>query len=111
MTYTPVPDTPVSSTLLAMTGASIERCDLSDRELMIARVAALAASGAPAGSYALNAGPAMESSLTLEDAQGILVAVAPIVGTARTMTAVGEIAKGLGLLLALAEDDVDADAG
>ena len=43
MSYTPVPDTPLLDTLFAMAGASIDRCDLSDRELMIARIAALAA--------------------------------------------------------------------
>ena len=33
MSYTQVPDTPVAATILAMTAASLERCDLSDREI------------------------------------------------------------------------------
>ena len=42
--------TPVSDTLLAMTIASLENSDLSPRELMIARIAALVAVDAPAAS-------------------------------------------------------------
>ena len=34
-------DTPVSDTLLVMTATSLENSDLSPRELMIARIAAL----------------------------------------------------------------------
>ena len=41
-------DTPVLDTLALMTAASVEACDLEDRELMLARIAALAAAGAPA---------------------------------------------------------------
>jgi hypothetical protein len=109
MSYTSVPDTPVAGTLLAMTAASLERCDLDDREIMLARVAALAAVDAPAVSYALNAAAAAGSGLSLEDAQGILVAVAPIIGTARTVAAAAALAEGLGLALALTEADLASD--
>lgn len=103
MSYTPVPDTPLLDTLFAMAGASIDRCDLSDRELMIARIAALAAVSAPPASYAANTPAAAGSGITLEDAQAILIAVAPIIGSARTVEATGSIARGLGLALALLE--------
>ncbi len=103
MSYSQVPDTPVFSSLLAMTAASIAQCDLDDREMMIARIAALAAVGASPVSYALNAAAAAETSLTLEDAQGILVAVSPIIGTARTAAAAVAITEGIGLAVALAE--------
>jgi hypothetical protein len=92
-----------------MTGASVDRCDLPDREIMIARIAALAASGAPAFSYALNTGAAAEVGLSLEDAQGILVAVAPIIGTARTVAATEEIAEGLSLGIALIQAEIGDD--
>lgn len=103
MSYTQVSDTPVAATVLAMTAASLERCDLSEREIMIARISALAAIGGAPVSYALNAMAAAGVGLTLEDAQGILVAVAPVVGGARTAEAAGAIAEGLGLAIALAE--------
>jgi hypothetical protein len=107
VSYTQLPDNPVNGTILAMTGASVDRCDLPDREIMIARIAALAATGAPALSYALNTGAAAEAGLTLEAAQEVLVAVAPIIGTARTVAATEELAEGLSLGVALTEADVD----
>jgi hypothetical protein len=103
VSYTPVPDTPLADSLVAITAASLERCDLDDREIMLVRIAALAAVGAPAVSYTLNAGAAVESGLTLEDAQGVLVAAAPVIGTARTVEAASAITEGLGLALALLE--------
>ncbi len=86
-----------------MTSASLERCDLAERDIMVARVAALAAVGAPALSYTFNAEAAAWSGLTVEDARGILVAVAPIIGTARTVAAAGAMAEGLGLAIGLLE--------
>ena len=103
-------DTPVSDTLLVMTAASLENTDLSPRELMIARIAALVAVDAPAVSYALNALPAADSDITLDDVEDILVAVAPIVGTASVVSATGNIAEGLGFVIALAEAELEAEA-
>jgi hypothetical protein len=109
-------DTPVSDTLLAMTAASLDNSDLSPRELMIARIAALVAVDAPAASYGLNTLPAADSDIDLDDVENILVAVAPIVGTARVVSAAANIAEGLGLVIALAEleeeleeEDLEAD--
>ncbi len=101
--------TPVSDTLLVMTVTSLENSDLSPRELMIARIAALVAIDAPAASYALNALPAAESSITLDDVEDILVAVAPIAGTARVVSATANIAEGLGFVIALAEAELDEE--
>ncbi len=88
---------------MAATAASLERCDLSEREVMIARIAALASVGAPPRSYAVNAGAAGSSGLTLGDAQGILIAVLPIIGTARTGEAAININEGLDLMLRVAD--------
>ena len=101
--------TPVSDTLLAMTVVSIENSDLSPRELMIARIAALVAVDAPAASYALNALPATESGINLDDVEDILVAVAPIVGTTRVVSATVNIARGLGFVIALAEAELEEE--
>jgi hypothetical protein len=111
VSYTPVPDTPLADSLIAMTAASLERCDLPERDIMVARIAALAAVGAPDLSYTFNAGAAALSGLTLEDAQGILVAIAPVIGTARTVAAAAAITEGLGLALALIEADLEDDEG
>ena len=99
-------DTPVSDTLLVMTATSLDNSDLSPRELMIARIAALVAIDASAASYALNAIPATDSGITLDDVEDILVAVAPVVGTARIVSATANIAEGLGFVIALAEAEL-----
>ena len=102
-------DRPLLDTVLEMTLSSVSRTSLNDRELMIARVAALAAIGAPPVSYLLNieaANVANVAGLTLEDGQGTLIAVAPIVGTARTVAAATAIAEALGLALAI-EDAIE----
>lgn len=99
-------DRPLLDTVLEMTVASVSRTSLNDRELMIARVAALAAVDAQPASYLLNMGAASDAGLTLEDAQGVLIAVAPIVGTARTVSAATAIAAALGLAVAI-EDAIE----
>ena len=83
---------PVLTTIALMTAASIGNCDLDGRELMLVRIAALAAAGAPPASYLGNTGAALEVGVTLEDVQGVLVAIAPIVGSARVVTAAGNVA-------------------
>ena len=110
----PESDAPVRDTLAMMTAASIENSDLSAREHMIARIAALIAVDAPAASYALNVEVAADSGLDLDDVEDILVAVAPIVGAPRVGSAVINIAEGLGLVIAAvaeAEAEEDAEAG
>jgi len=96
-------EAPVAQTLAAITAVSLEvGGTLSARELMIARIASLAAVDAPAASYVLNAGAAVEAGVTLEDVQAILVAVAPVVGTPRVVAAATQITQGLGFVVDLA---------
>jgi hypothetical protein len=102
-------NTPVSDTLVVMTAASLDNSDLSPREFMIARIAALVAVDAPAASYALNALPATDSGITLDDVEDILVAVAPIVGTVRVVSATANIAEGLGFVIALAAAELEEE--
>ena len=102
-------DTPLLDTLAAMTAASIEECDLPPRELMLARIAALAAVDAPPASYLANAGTASDVGITLEDVQGVLIAVAPIVGTARTVSAAGNLARALGFAIAAITAEIEAE--
>ncbi len=97
-------DTPVLDTIAAMTVDSIERCGLDDRTLILTRIAALASMDAPAISYAAHIGPALQTGLTSEQLQDVLVAIAPVVGTARVMAAAGNIAEALGIAIAVAED-------
>jgi hypothetical protein len=101
-------ETPVLDTLAALTAVSVESCGLDPRELMMARIAALVAVNAPPASYLLNAGTAADVGITLDDVEGILIAVAPIVGTSRVTAAAGNIMRALGFAVAVleAEDEL-----
>lgn len=103
-------DTPVLDTLAAMTVDSIERCSLDERTLILTRLAALAAMDAPAISYLAHVDPAIKANLTTEQLQDVLIAIAPVVGTARVMSAASHITEALGITIALAESEAEAMA-
>ena len=102
-------DTPVLDLLATMTAASVEASSLNDRDLMLVRIAALVAVDAPPSSYLLNAGAASDAGIDVEQARGILAAIAPIVGTARIAAATGNIVRALGIALEMAEDEAADD--
>ncbi len=97
--------TPVLDTLADINMVSIEHTHLMPRELMIARIAALVAVDAPPASYLANAGPAVDSGITEQDVQEVMIAVAPVVGTARVVSAGGNLMRALGFAIAVAEED------
>ena len=86
-----------------MTAASIEASNLDDETLMLVRIAALVAVGAPAVSYLMNLEVAGELDIDPEKVSGVLAAVAPIVGTARVAAATGNIVKALAIEIEVAE--------
>ena len=92
---------PLLDTVLAMTADSIERAGLDVRDLMMVRIAALAAVDAPPGSYLLNLAAAADSGMTAEEVRGALIAVAPIIGTPKVVSAASAIATALGFALEL----------
>ena len=100
-------DSPVLETIAAITAASLERSDLPADALLMIRIAALAAVDARPISYLAHVGPSMESGVTIEDVQNVLVAVAPIIGTARTMSAAVNIAEALGFVIDVMEDETE----
>jgi alkylhydroperoxidase/carboxymuconolactone decarboxylase family protein YurZ len=106
-------ETPVLDTLADITAASLEHNSLAPRELMLARLAALIAVDAPPASYLANAGAAADSGVTADDLQAVMIAVAPVVGTARVVSAGGKILRALGIAVAVAEAEMadDGDAG
>ena len=104
-------DTPVLDLLGKMTEDSAEYSDLDPRSFMMARMAALIAVDAPPVSYMVNIGAAEDFDVTVEDLQGLFAAVAPIVGTARVASAAGNVARALGLAIAVADDEAEAPAG
>jgi alkylhydroperoxidase/carboxymuconolactone decarboxylase family protein YurZ len=102
-------EAPVLEALADINAVSLERTELDPMSLILVRLAALAAMDAPASSYLLHLGPAAEAGVTLDQAQDVLVAVAPIVGTPRTIAAATKLVQALGLAIDLAERDMDQD--
>ena len=102
-------DSPVLDTLAAMTAESVVRCGLDANSLVAARIAALVAVDAPEVSYLAHLGVAADAGVTVEQVQNILVAVAPIVGTARTMSAAAKITDALGIAIAVVEAELEAE--
>ena len=99
-------DGPVLDTLTDMTGASVEHNSLSPRDYILARVAAMIAVDAPPISWFATAAAVEESGLTVADVQGIMIAVAPVVGAPRVMAAGGHIVRALGFAIAVSEAEM-----
>ena len=99
-----MPDgSPVLDTLTEMTAVSIEHNSLSPREYLVARLAAMIAVDAPPISWFATASAVQESGLTLDDVQGVMIAVAPVVGAPRVMAAGGHILRALGIAIAVTD--------
>jgi 4-carboxymuconolactone decarboxylase len=95
---------PVLETLVTMNEGVPERSGLDDQTYMLVRIAALASTGAPPASYLLNLEAASEVGLSVEQVQGVLIAIAPVVGSARVASAGSSIAQALGLATAVVEE-------
>jgi len=99
-------ENPVLDTLLDINAASLSRTDLDPQTLILIRLAALIAVDAPVSSYLLHVGAGAEAGLTLEQAQDVLIAVAPIAGTPRTMAAAAKLAEALDLAIDVAAAEI-----
>ena len=102
-------DTPVLDLLASMTEDSLEASDLDPSTLMMVRIAALAAVDAPAASYFLNLGVASEMGIGVEEVQDVLMAIAPIVGTARVVSASINIVSALGFAIEVGELEAELE--
>jgi 4-carboxymuconolactone decarboxylase len=94
--------TPVLDVLTTMATASMDATIL-DPTLAQLRFAALVALDAAPASYLFHLGAGSEAGLTIEDAQQVLIALAPLVGTARVVSASTKIARALGLAIAISD--------
>ena len=102
-------ETPVLDLLGKMTADSIEASSLDAETLVLTRIAALIAVDAHPASYMLNLGAASEIGIDVQQVQGVLAAIAPIVGTARIVSATGNIARALGMALEMAELEAEIE--
>ena len=98
-------DSPLLDLLTTMNLAGIEASTLDAQSLMLVRMAALVAVDAPPVSYMLNLQMAGDVDLDAARVEGMLAAIAPIVGSARVASAASKMVRALGLELSLAELD------
>jgi 4-carboxymuconolactone decarboxylase len=101
----PASDSPILDLLANMNRAGIEASSLDAQSLMLVRLAALVAVDAPPVSYMLNLEMAGDVDVDAEAVEGMLAAIAPIVGSARVASAAGKMVRALGLEISLAELD------
>lgn len=100
-------EAPVLERLVAMNLDSLENSGLDDKTYFLTRLAALVAMDAAPVSYAVNLGLAADMGVTPEEVQGTLIAIAPVVGSARVASAAGKILRAaFGVAVAL-----EAEAG
>ena len=97
-------DAPVLETIMEMTAASLSRVELDPATLILVRLAALVAVDAPPASYLMHVGPGADVGLTVDQVQDVLVAVAPIVGSPRKISAARAIIEALGFAIAVAAE-------
>lgn len=103
-------EAPVLEALADINAVSLARTELDPATLVLARIAALVAVDAPVASYLMHVPPALASDVKIEQVQDVLVAVAPITGAPRVLSAAGKITEALGIAIAVAET-AEADAG
>ena len=97
-------DLSVLNTLVRMTEGSLEDSGLDPEDFMLARIAALTALDAAPASWLVNIKVGGDAGLSPERIVGTLIAIAPVVGTARLVSAAGGIVRALGLAGAVAEE-------
>ncbi len=93
-------EAPVLEHLVVMNLDSLADSGLDDKTYFLVRLAALVAMDAAPVSYLVNLGLATDAGVTLEEAQGMLIAISPVVGSARVAAAAGNILRAFGIALA-----------
>jgi 4-carboxymuconolactone decarboxylase len=99
-------ETPVLDTVFAMHVDALERSGLDAQSYVLVHLAALVGTGGPPASYAVAIAAAADAGVTMDQAQAVLVALAPLVGTARVISAAGAIVRAFMGAAALAESQV-----
>jgi len=102
-------ETRVVDLLKSMTADSIAASSLDLETLVLVRIAALAAVDAPAMSYLLNLEAASEVGVEAEQVRGVLAAIAPIVGTARVVSATSKIVDALDVAIEVADLEAQSE--
>ena len=79
-------ESPVVESVARMHAGTQERSGLDDRTYILVRIAALIAIDATVASYLVNLTIADDVGVTADDVRGVLIALAPVVGSARVLS-------------------------
>ena len=90
-------DLGVLDQLASMTAGSFEASGLDSETFMLVRMAALASIDAAPASWFANLAAGAGADIPRERIIGTLIAIAPVIGTARIVSAAGGILKALGM--------------
>jgi 4-carboxymuconolactone decarboxylase len=90
-------DLTVLNTLLRMHEGSLEESGLDPETFMLVRIAALTTLDAAPASWLVNLKISGAAGIAPERIVGTLVAIAPVIGTARVVSAAGNIVQALAL--------------
>ena len=101
---------PVLEALVAMNLDTLALSSLDPTTYFLVRLAALVAIDGPPASYLANLGMAGDAGVTFEQIQGVLTAIAPIVGSPRVVSAAGNTLRALGLAELAGEMEAEAEA-
>ena len=99
--------TPLLETIVRMHEGTTERSGLDEETYTLVRIAALVAMDAAPVSYLVNLGSADELGIDLDKVTGTLVAVAPVVGSARVASAASKMIRA-GLLGAALTEELES---
>ncbi len=88
-----------------MIASSYTESGLDPQTFMLVRMAALATLDAAPASWLMNIAVSGEAGLDPEQILGTLIAITPVIGTARVVSAAGNILKGVMLGEAIAESE------
>ncbi|MFD0264213.1 carboxymuconolactone decarboxylase family protein [Kitasatospora indigofera] len=102
---------PLLETLTGMTLGAFEASGLDEETYLLVRIAALVAMGAVPDSYLLNVAAARRSGIPAERVRGLLVALAPLVGSARIVAAARGMEQALGVTLLAPEPEPEPEPG
>jgi len=86
---------------------SFKKSGLDVETFMLVRLAALTAMDAAPASWLVNLKIGKELGISRERAIGTLIAIAPVVGTARTVSAAGSILRALEMANAIDEEEME----
>lgn len=88
-------EAPLVESLIRMQVNNQEQSGLDDRTYLLVRIAALVALDASAASYLVNLTVADDVGVTADDVRGVLVALGPVVGSARVLSGADKALKAI----------------